>query len=188
MLTHNKFTKLNRLLFLALFLGSFIICDASNAEQKQTVFTSIDGGFIDLAEWKGEPYLVVNTASRCAFTKQYAGLQELYDRYRENGFKVLAVPSDDFNQELDTDAEVKDFCELNYGVDMPMTTLQAVKGANSHQFYQNLKATTGFVPSWNFNKVLIGSDGQLVNTWGETSRPLSNSIIQAIEKQLFLDE
>ena len=188
MLIYNTLTKPNWFLFLALLFGSVIFCGALDAEQKQTVFTSIDGGSIDLAEWKGQPYLVVNTASQCAFTKQYAGLQELYDRYRENGFKVLAVPSDDFNQEMDTDAEIKDFCDLNYGIDMPMTTLQNVRGPNSHQFYRNLKATTGFVPSWNFDKVLIGSDGQMVNTWGWTSRPLSNSIIQAIEKQLFLDK
>src|SRR6056297_280025 len=81
-------------------------------------FGNIDGGELKLSDWAGQPILVVNTASRCGFTNQYADLQTLYDRYRDRGLVVLAVPSDDFNQELDSNAEVKEFCELQYGIDM----------------------------------------------------------------------
>ena len=80
-------------------------------------FPFIYGRTIDTQQWQGKPYLVVNTASQCAFTKQYAGLQELYDKYHQTGFSMVAIPTDDFNQELDSDAEVKNFCELNYDIE-----------------------------------------------------------------------
>ena len=80
-------------------------------------FPFIYGRTIDTQQWQGKPYLVVNTAPQCAFTKQYAGLQELYDKYHQTGFSMVAIPTDDFNQELDSDAEVKNFCELNYDIE-----------------------------------------------------------------------
>ncbi len=139
---------------------------------------------LSLSEWRGQPVLVVNTASQCAFTKQYRGLQDLYDTYRDRGLVVLAIPSDDFNQELETEAEVKDFCELQYGIDMPMTGITHVKGSQAHPFYMSLKAETGFVPQWNFSKVLIGPDGQVVETFGSLVTPLSSSITRKIEALL----
>ncbi len=147
-------------------------------------FASIDGGTLSLRDWKGQPVLVVNTASQCAFTRQYEGLQALYDRYRDRGLVVLAVPSDDFNQELDSASEVKDFCALNYDLDLPMTDITAVTGASAHPFYRQVRAETGFEPKWNFNKVLIGVDGRIVQTWGSTVRPGSRIILRAIEAEL----
>ena len=147
-------------------------------------FDSIDGGTLSLSEWTGRPVLVVNTASQCAFTKQYRGLQDLYDRYRERGLIVLAVPSDDFQQELATNQKVKDFCELQYGIDLPMTGITSIKGRNAHPFFQSLREEEGFTPRWNFNKVLIGRDGSVVETYGSTVDPLSTSITREIEALL----
>nr|WP_226892728.1 glutathione peroxidase [Phycobacter azelaicus] len=147
-------------------------------------FASIDGGVIDLATMRGQPVLVVNTASRCGFTKQYSGLQTLYDRYRDRGLVVLAVPSNDFKQELGSAEEVKQFCELNYDLTLPMTDITPVKGANAHPFFQAVRAETGFEPGWNFNKILIAPDGSVAGTWGSVARPLSGQITSAIERLL----
>lgn len=147
-------------------------------------FPSIDGGLLALEDWRGQPVLVVNTASRCGFTPQYDDLQALYDRYRDQGLVVLAVPSDDFNQELDSAAEVKDFCEVNFGLTFPMTDITAVRGDQAHPFFQWLKETAGFVPVWNFNKVLIGPEGHVVATYPSRVKPLSRQITDPIEALL----
>ena len=150
----------------------------------KAVFPSIDGGMIALEAFAGQPVLVVNTASQCAFTRQYEGLQTLYDRYKARGLVVIAVPSDDFNQELASAAEVKEFCEINYNITLPMTDLTRVRGSKAHPFFKDVKAATGFTPRWNFNKVLIGPDGEVVETWGSSARPDSGAIPRAIEALL----
>lgn len=147
-------------------------------------FASIDGGTIDLSDWAGRPVLVVNTASLCAFTPQYEGLQRLYDTYRDRGLVVLAVPSDDFRQELGSAAEVRDFCQLNYGLDLPMTEITHVRGADAHPFYVWLRQETGFVPRWNFNKVLLSGTGEVVGTYGSTVSPQSRRIRGDVEALL----
>ena len=147
-------------------------------------FNSIDGGTLDLDDWKGQPVLVVNTASRCGFTPQYEGLQTLYDRHKEDGLVVLAVPSDDFRQELATAEAVADFCAVNFGLTLPMTDITHVRGADAHPFYQWVRQQSGFEPSWNFNKVLIGPDGAVVATFGSTAKPLSKPITSAIQPYL----
>ncbi|MBL3597693.1 glutathione peroxidase, partial [Rhodovulum sulfidophilum] len=111
-------------------------------------FPSIDGGEIDLAAFRGRPVLVVNTASQCGFTPQYDGLQALQDSYGPRGLVVLAVPSDDFNQELADETAVKDFCEVNFGLTLPMTEITHVKGAEAHPFYRWMDAEHDFSPSW----------------------------------------
>lgn len=147
-------------------------------------FASIDGGYLEMSDWAGQPVLVVNTASQCGFTGQYAGLQKLYDTYREAGLVVLAIPSDDFNQELSSADEVKEFCEMNFGLDMPMADITRIKGNAAHPFYQTVRAETGFVPRWNFNKVLVGPDGAIVETWGSATKPMSPKITKAVETML----
>lgn len=154
------------------------------SEISNTSFPSIYGGKIETNQWLGKPYLVVNTASMCAFTRQYTTLQKLYDSYRDAGFGMVAVPSNDFNQELSSDAEIKDFCELNYNIDIPMTETLSVKGISAHPFFKAVKAEVGFVPSWNFNKVLIGVDGDVVGTWRSLTAPMSRSITKAVEAEL----
>jgi glutathione peroxidase len=147
-------------------------------------FPSIDGGTIDLSDWTGRPVLVSNTASLCAFTPQYEELQALYDRYRDRGLVVLAVPSDSFRQELATAEEVRDFCELTYGLDLPMTDITEVRGRDAHPFYRWLAAAHGVAPGWNFAKVLIGPDGEYVADWGPTANPLAGEITAKIEALL----
>lgn len=144
-------------------------------------FSSIDGGTLRLSDWAGQPVLVVNTASLCGFTDQFADLQALYDRYRNVGLIVLAVPSNDFRQELDSNEEVQAFCELTYGIDLPMTEITSVRGKAAHPFYASLRAEEGFVPRWNFNKVLLDGDGTLVATFRSRHRPLSPAITSRIE-------
>ncbi|WP_156874830.1 glutathione peroxidase [Sulfitobacter alexandrii] len=156
----------------------------AQAAPRDVVFTNIDGGEHRLSQWAGQPVLVVNTASQCGYTGQYSGLQALYDRYRARGLVVLAVPSDDFNQELGSADEVKEFCEVTFGLDLPMTDITAVRGTKAHPFYRAVKAETGFEPGWNFNKILIGPDGRVVGTWGAPVKPESAAIVGAIEPLL----
>ena len=167
-----------------LSLAPVLSANIAYAEIPYTTFESIDGGIIDTNDWRGKPYLIVNTASKCGFTRQYAPLQKLYDRFHDQGLQMIAVPSDDFNQELDTDQEVKAFCELTYGIDMPMSVTTSVKGDKAHPFFKSLKEESGFVPSWNFNKILVDADGELVQTWGSTTNPMSAKIISAVKSTL----
>lgn len=156
----------------------------ADAKPLTGTFPSIDGGMLAIEDWRGQPVLVVNTASLCGFTKQYGALQSLYETYSGRGLVVLVVPSDDFNQELSTADEVKDFCELNFGLTMPMTDITRVRGRDAHPFYLDLR-DAGFVPRWNFNKVLIGPAGNLIEAWGATTPPTSPKITRKIEA--FLD-
>lgn len=144
-------------------------------------FENIDGGTLAISEWAGQPVLIVNTASRCGYAPQFTDLQKLYDTYREQGLVVLTVPSDDFRQELATNEEVKDYCELQYGIDLPMTGITHVKGSRAHPFYQSLREEAGFTPRWNFNKVLLAPDGTLVKTYSAKVKPMSRSIRDEIE-------
>lgn len=171
------------LLSLLLAVGSLILTYPAQA-RGPFVFDSIDGGTLALEDWQGQPVLVVNTASRCGFTRQYDELQALYDRYRAQGLVVLAVPSNDFRQELATDAEVAEFCEVNFGLDLPMTTITSVKGASAHPFFKWVARSEGFTPGWNFNKILIAPDGSVAGTFGSPVRPMSDQITGHIEAML----
>ncbi len=167
---------------LALFL--FALGSGATAGPVGGTFRSIDGGEISLQDWRGRPVLVVNTASRCAFTGQYDDLQDLFDRYRDRGLIVLAVPSNDFLQELGSEEAVKNFCEVNFDLDLPMTAITSVRGAEAHPFYRAVRDQSGFVPGWNFNKILLGPDGQIVDTWGAMTDPASQKITRRIESLL----
>ena len=169
---------------LVLGLWLALVATVAQAGLLSSTFTSIDGGELALSDWDGRPVLVVNTASRCAFTDQYEELQAVYDTYRDAGLVVLAVPSNDFRQELGSAEEVQAFCELTYGIDMPMTDITPVTGAAAHPFYKAVRDATGFEPRWNFNKVLIGADGEVVGTWGSRVKPDGRAITQAIDDAL----
>ncbi len=147
-------------------------------------FASIDGGALDLDDWRGKPVLVVNTASLCAFAPQFDDLQTLQDRYGAQGLVVLAVPSDDFRQELDSGAEVKSFCATNFDLTLPMTDITSVIGPSAHPFYAWLRDAHGVEPGWNFNKVLIGPDGAYVASWGSNTNPVAQAITRKIEQLL----
>ncbi|QIE42155.1 glutathione peroxidase [Rhodobacteraceae bacterium SC52] len=147
-------------------------------------FNSIDGGTLDLDGWKGRPVLVVNTASLCGFTPQYEGLQTLFETYSDRGLIVLAVPSNDFRQELSGEEDVKDFCEVTFGLTIPMTEITHVRGGKAHPFYQWVAKEAGFTPRWNFNKVLLAPDGSVEATFQSSTRPMDASITQPIEAML----
>jgi len=166
-----------------LMAGGLMAGPATAGSARET-FANIDGGTIDLAEFAGRPVLVVNTASQCGFTPQYDGLQALYDTYRDRGLVVLAVPSDDFRQELASADQVKEFCDVNFGLTLPMTDITHVKGPQAHPFFARVKAETGFEPAWNFNKVLLDGSGRVVGTWGSAVKPQSAPITQAVEALL----
>lgn len=167
------------------FIASFLFAAspmAAAANQPLTgTFASIDGGTLSLEDWRGQPVLVVNTASRCGFTHQYDDLQALQDRYAEAGLVVLAVPSNDFRQELASDEAVKEFCEVSFNLTLPMTTITRVRGSDAHPFYRDLKAVAGFTPMWNFDKVLIGPEGTVVETWRSVTSPTSGKITRVID-------
>ncbi|MGY6410477.1 MAG: glutathione peroxidase [Alkalilacustris sp.] len=148
------------------------------------VFRGIAGETLALDDWRGRPVLVVNTASRCGFTRQFDEMQALYDQYSDRGLVVLAVPSADFNQELATDVEVAQFCEVNFALTLPMAGITAVRGPQAHPFYAWLAETHGFEPRWNFNKVLLGRDGRVAGTWGSMASPKGAAIVRAVRAAL----
>ena len=110
--------------------------------KKDFYFKSIDGGKIKLENFKGKAVLITNTASRCGFTKQYEGLQSLHKKYEGKGLVVVAIPSNDFNQELATEKKVKEFCDVNFGLTMPMSEITSVRGRSAHPFYKWLNPST----------------------------------------------
>ncbi|MBM3534442.1 MAG: glutathione peroxidase [Alphaproteobacteria bacterium] len=150
-------------------------------------FTSIEGDELPLSKFAGRPMLVVNTASECGYTPQYADLVKLWQGYRNKGLIVLGVPSNDFGgQEPGSEAQIKGFCEVTYGVDFPMTEKQAVIGGKAHPFYKWIVAELGegAAPRWNFHKYLIGPDGAIAGAWPSSVSPISATITKEIDKLL----
>jgi len=150
-------------------------------------FTSIDGAALPMSEFAGKAVLVVNTASRCGFTPQYDGLQALWETYRDRGLVVLGVPSNDFgSQEPGSEADIKEFCTVNFNITFPMTEKEVVSGDKAHPFYAWAREQVGFVgsPKWNFHKYLIGPDGQLVDWFSSVTGPDSSRLVAAVEKTL----
>jgi glutathione peroxidase len=150
-------------------------------------FPSIEGTNLNLSDYQGRVLLIVNTASRCGFTRQYSALQNLWSAYRKEGLVVIGVPSNDFGgQELGTEAEVKQFCEVNFDIDFPMTAITEIKGADAHEFYKWAGAQVGMLgkPKWNFHKFLVGRDGQIADWFSSVSEPDSPKFRSAIEQAL----
>ena len=150
-------------------------------------FTDINQQPLSLAEFRGRPILIVNTASECGYTPQYADLQKLWERYRARGLVVLGVPSNDFGaQEPGTEAQIQDFCSTRYGVSFPLTAKQKVSGNDAHPFYRWIVEQLGEAgaPRWNFHKYLLDKEGNLVDLWPSRVEPLSKEITQAVEALL----
>ncbi len=139
----------------------------------------LDGSETTLAEWRGKVLLIVNTASHCGFTPQYAGLEELYRKYKDRGFAVLGFPCNQFGaQEPGTAGELGAFCEKNYGVSFPMFNKVDVNGPNAHPLFEVLKnnapgvlGTEGI--KWNFTKFLVSANGAVVGRHAPTTAPLN---------------
>ena len=147
---------------------------------------SISGEKIELAKYKNKVILLVNTASYCGFTKQYSDLQNLWNKYKNDGLIVLGVPSNSFNQEKKDDKEVKEFCEVNFSINFPLTSITTVKGEDAHEIFKWAKKNYGnaAVPKWNFHKILINKSGKIEETFSSFTNPLSKKITTKIDKIL----
>ena len=140
-----------------------------------------------MEKYKNNAVLLVNVASNCGFTKQYADLQKLCETYKDKGLIIIGVPSNQFgSQEPGTNEEIKKFCEVNFNVNFPMTDKVEVKGENAHPIYLWAKENFGksAVPKWNFHKILINIDGKIHETYSSLTSPTSKKITNEIEKIL----
>ena len=164
---------------------------------KQPVITDLyriplalnDGTLTDFGRFRGKVVLVVNVASNCGFTPQYAGLETLYEKFRDRGFEVLGVPCNQFaGQEPGSDSEIAEFCQRNFGVTFPLTAKADVRGKNQHPLFTELtKFKGGLLPGlvkWNFEKFLVNRDGLVVNRFAPTVEPDSAEVIDAVEDAL----
>jgi glutathione peroxidase len=150
-------------------------------------FEALQGGTRDMCEYAGKVVLVVNTASYCGYTKQYEGLQAIFDKYRERGLVVIGFPANDFGkQEPGSNAEVADFCERTYKVKFPMMAKTSVVEGTANPLHEALAKSTGQRPKWNFHKYLIGRDGKTVSSFGSRVEPESTELTTEIERLLSL--
>jgi glutathione peroxidase len=149
---------------------------------------AIDGTEVNLADYRGKVVLIVNVASKCGFTKQYAGLQELFDAKKDKGLVILGFPANNFgNQEPGSDAEISSFCESKFGVKFPMFAKISVAGADQHELYKRLAAQPapiGATPRWNFTKFLLGRDGQVVARFDSNIAPNDAKLVAKVDELL----
>ena len=180
--------KIRLLVTLTIFMFFFKNSSAGNYEKVFYDFKieSISGEIIDLNKYKNKVILIVNTASYCGFTKQYGELQELWDQYKSKGLVVFGVPSNSFNQEKKNDEDVKKFCEVNFNISFPLSSITEVKGRNAHELFKWAADNYGksAIPKWNFHKILINKEGKVENTYSSFTNPLSNKITTKIESIL----
>ena len=163
----------------------------SISENTKTLFdfkiNSINGDELNFSDFKGQTLILVNVASNCGFTKQYDDLQKLYEDFKDKGFTVIGIPSNQFgNQEPGANYEIKNFCETNFNITFPMTSKYDVKGDNAHPIYLWAKETFGrsTVPKWNFHKILINKNGKVEDTYASFTNPMSKKIVKKIEQIL----
>ncbi len=164
--------------------------NSGNAKYEKIFFDfkikSIEGNEINLENFKNNVILLVNTASYCGFTNQYDGLQKIYQKYKDKGLIVMGVPSNSFNQEKNEESEIKQFCEVNFDITFPMTSIYDVRGENAHPIYKWAKDNHGksAVPKWNFHKIIINKEGKIEETFSSLTKPSSNKILSVLDKLL----
>jgi len=173
-------------LLIILFLFSFsnkVVAENSEVAYDYS-FNGIEGGQINLSDYKDKVIVVVNVASRCGYTPQYEGLQTLYNDYKNKDVIVIGVPTNNFKQEPGTNDQIKDFCETTFGISFPMTEKIDVIGSNSHPFYKWARKDFGMsaIPKWNFHKIVIGKNGKIEDTFASFTKPTSKKFIRLIEK------
>ena len=180
---------LKKLIYTSLIMFSFF--NISKADYTKVFFDfsirDINEEKIDLSIYKNKTVLLVNVASNCGFTKQYAELQNLYEKYKDKNFIILGVPSNQFGgQEPGSNSEIKKFCETNFNISFPITDKYEVKGENAHPIYSWAKKNYGksAVPKWNFHKILINKDGKIEETYASFTNPMSKRLINKIEEIL----
>jgi len=177
--------------FIYIFLLMISFFNKTEAKYEKIFFDfnikNNNGELVNLSSYKGKVVLLVNVASKCGFTKQYAGLQEIYEKYESKGFVVIGVPSNQFGgQEPGTNSEIKNFCETNFNINFLITNKNDVKGENAHPIYiwANNNFGNSAVPKWNFHKILINRKGKIEETYGSFTKPKSKKLIANIEKLL----
>ena len=172
--------------FLLVFLIMFTLKNTLMANENPNLydfsFEDIDGNVINLSKFKGKPILVVNTASRCGFTPQYANLQNLFLDYKDSDLTIIATTSNSFAQEYQNTDDIKKICLVNYGVGFVTSSPMSVKGENAHPIYTWIKNEYNESPKWNFFKFLFNRNGELVNSWSSMTKPDSLKITKQIDK------
>jgi glutathione peroxidase len=181
---------MNKITLIGITIIMFFFKSTAMANYDKVFFNfkmdSVSGEIIDFSEYKNKVILLVNTASYCGFTSQYQELQNLWDLYKSKGLIVLGVPSNSFNQEKKDNSEVKEFCEVNFNIDFPLTSITDVKGENAHEVFKWAEDNHGksAIPKWNFYKILINKDGKIEDTFSSFTKPMSKKIINKIENIL----
>jgi len=152
-------------------------------------FAQLAGGDIRLGDFAGKPILIVNTASLCGYTPQYAGLQQLWTRFRDRGLTVIGVPSNDFGgQEPGGPADIMETAHRQYGVGFPLAAKVAVHGATAHPFYKWAAAERPLeIPHWNFHKYLVGRDGRIAAVFPTETEPTDPRVVAAIAREIGTD-
>ena len=145
-------------------------------------FEDIDGNIVNLKKFKGKPLLVVNTASRCGYTPQYANLQNLFLEYKDTDLTIIATTSNSFYQEYEEVDDIKKICLVNYGVGFITSSPMSVKGSDAHPLYSWINNTYNKKPKWNFFKFLFNREGELVESWSSMTKPDSSKITKQIDK------
>jgi glutathione peroxidase len=183
------FYKNNLLILLIIFMFTFF--DKVDAKYEKLFFDhsikNINNEVINLNRYKGKTILLVNVASKCGFTKQYTGLQALYEQYKDSGFLVIGIPSNQFGgQEPGSNSEIKNFCETNFNITFLITDKTNVKGDKAHELYKWAKKNYGnsTVPKWNFHKILINKEGKIEDTFNSFITPMSSKITKQLESIL----
>jgi glutathione peroxidase len=168
-----------------LMVTGAVMADTCPVLLDRTIPGLLDGKPKSLCQYSGRVLLVINTASRCGFTRQYEGLEKLQDRFGARGLTVLGFPSNDFgNQEPGSDKDIAQFCSMTYGVKFPMFSKTSVAGSRKHPFYADLSRISGVEPAWNFHKYLIARDGSTIASFSSSVAPESAELIAAIEAAL----
>ena len=181
---------MRKLILISLAICMFFFKNSSLANYEKVFYDfnieSITGEKIDFNDYKSKVVLIVNTASYCGFTNQYEELQSLWDKYRSKGLIVLGVPSNSFNQEKKNNLEVKEFCEVNFDINFPLSAITEVKGDNAHELFKWAKSNHGksAIPKWNFYKILINKEGKIEETFSSFTKPMSKKLTSKIEKIL----
>jgi len=181
---------MKKIILLGLTIFMFFFKGSATANYERIFYDlnieSISGEIINFSEYKNKVVLIVNTASYCGFTNQYDELQKLWDTYKSKGLIVLGVPSDSFNQEKKSDSEVKEFCEVNFNIDFPLSTITEVTGKNAHELFKWAELNHGksAIPKWNFHKILINKDGKIEETFSSFTKPMSKKLINKIDNIL----
>ena len=179
---------MKKIFIITIIMFSFFSKTNANYEQlaHEFNFKSIDGGEINLQNYKEKVIVVVNVASRCGFTPQYEDLQNLWTNNKDKNLIVIGVPTNNFKQEPGSNKDIKDFCETNFNISFPMTEKIDVIGNNAHPFFKWAKENHGksAIPKWNFHKIIIGKNGKVADTFASITKPSSKRFIDLIEAEI----